>query len=330
LGTLIPGQISELKVLAENVNSDYSVEFNIIGGELPNGLTLLPDGTLQGKVNHLTQTYFDFENSSFKIDSNNTTIDKNWYFRVRAKDVYRLSAVEKDFYITVNERSTTEYSRVFIKPFLPPIDRLRFGQFISNSSIFDSSMLYRPNDPEFGVQTSIRMPLEIGLQKVDLEKIAAAMKENFSRNFGRKRFYFGDVNTIYARDSQGTVVYELVYIDIIDDQMNGNITPSNSISVGNMQYRIENIRLTDTSTISINDQLWPRWMNALDQNTGTPIGFISAAVICYALPGYSEKIVSRIKTSGFDFKNLDFDTDRLIIDYPYNPASTSWLSYPNN
>jgi hypothetical protein len=170
------------------------------------------------------------------------------------------------------------------------------------------------------------MPIEIGLQKVDVAKIAQAML----RTFKRKRFYFGDIKSIPAKDTQGNIVYELVYIDIIDNQMSGNTAPADSISVSNMQHQIESIALDNGSAIMVDDRLWPRWMTTLDENTGVPIGFIKAVVICYALPGYGEKIISRIKTSGFDFKNLDFDTDRLIIDYPFDTTSTSWLSYPNN
>jgi hypothetical protein len=78
----------------------------------------------------------------------------------------------------------------------------------------------------------------------------------------------------------------------------------------------------------VDDRLQPRYMTTLQPDNGVPLGFIKAVPICYALPGKAEKIISRIKSSGFDFKQFDFDTDRLIVETPVEPTENGWLAYP--
>lgn len=325
LGTLIPGEISELAVVAENVNSDYSVNYDLVSGRLPKGLTLNTDGTIEGKIEYKTQTYFDLTSSTqFLIDGGTTTIDKNWYFTVRASDVYKLSAVEKEFYISVNEESFTEYTRIFVKPFLHPSKRDLYKEFITNEVIFDPDIIYRPFDPEFGVQPEIKMAIETGIEKVDIKQYVDAM----STYFYRKRFYFGEVKSVTAQDSNGVDLYELVYVDIIDNQMIGTYSPPYSISVENMQEQLESIEVSPGITISVDERLRPKFMSTIQPNTGAPLGFIKCVPICYVKPGNSDKVLSRIRSSGFDFKLFDFDTDRIIIENPKETDENGWLFYP--
>ena len=328
LGAVAPGQVCELAVVAQNVNTDYAIEYELVGGELPTGLTLNNDGTIQGRVGYKSQTYFDFTSTAtfhaFTLDGGATTIDQNWNFTVRAYDVYKLSAVDQIFSITVKEDSPTEYTQIYVKPFMHPDMRTAYRDFANNSTIFDPTLLYRTNDPEFGVQPQIKMVLETGIEKVNINDYVAAMQTYFKR----KRFYFGDVKSIMAQDANGVDAYELIYVDIIDNQMMGNYSPSSAISVGNMQNQIEGIMLDPSTPISTDDRLQPRYMSTLQSSTGTPLGFIKAVPICYVLPGNSAKIISRIASSGFDFKQFDFDTDRIIIETPIEADQSGWLYYP--
>jgi hypothetical protein len=198
LGTLTPGEISELAVIAVNTNTDYSVNYEIIQGELPPGLAFNQDGTIQGKVINSGQTYFDFTSTAsisvMTFDKGVTSVDKNWYVTIRAADVYRLSAVEKEFYVSVYQDTLTEFTRIYVKPFLPITQRTLYKDFITNPIIFDPVVMYRPNDPEFGVQTQIKMLLETGIEKASLDDYARAMQSYFYR----KSFYFGEVK-LFAR-----------------------------------------------------------------------------------------------------------------------------------
>jgi len=340
LGTVIPGQFSELVVVAENVNTDYNIEYQLVSGQLPNGLTLNADGSIVGRVAYKSQTYFDFTSTAtfhaFTLDGGTTSIDQNWYFTVRASDVYRLSAVDQTCWLTVYEDSPTEYTRMYVKPFMYPDKRSTYRSFITDTTVFDRSLLYRPADPEFGVQPVIKMVIETGIEKTDIKKYVDAMQSYFSR----KRFYFGEVKSILAQDDAGNTVYELVYVDIVDSQMLDTVSPSSftytvgsqtytyyPTTVGAMQSQLESIEI-DGDTILVDDRLQPRYMTTLQPENGVPLGFIKAVPICYALPGKAEKILSRIKSSGFDFKQFDFDTDRLIVETPAETTENGWLAYP--
>jgi len=321
LGTLLPGQISELAVVAKNVNTNFNLEYSLAAGELPAGLTLNSDGTIQGKIQYNSETTFDM--GDLTLDQNSTTIDKNWYFSVSANDVYRLDSITQQFYITIAAQPSSAYTRMYVKPFMPVYNRTAYNAFISDPTIFDPTLLYRSNDPEFGTQPDIKMLIETGIEIESLDTYASALTSVFHR----KRFYFGDIGSIAATDSNNNVVYELIYVSMIDDQMIGNYSPSYAVSLENMKIQLESIQISPGMTISIDDDYQPRYMTTLQSN-GVPLGFIKIVPICYVIPGNSAKVLSRIASSGFDFKQLDFDTDRVIIETTQETGLTNWLLYP--
>lgn len=331
LGTIFPGQISELSVVATNANTDNSVEYQLIQGALPDGLTLNFDGTISGRINFRSQYVITNDGTTSTtstqlliLDNNSTTIDRNFKFTVRAYDVYKLSAVEKEFYITIVSDLNLDYTRMYVKPFLSRDKRNDYRSFVSDPTIFDPTVIYRPNDPEFGVQPQIKMLLETGIQQVNLDLYAEAMQSYFQR----KKFYFGEVKTIAAQDSAGNAIYDLVYVDIVDNQMIDKTTTAYAVSVANMQGQLEAIEIDPSTPISVNEHLQPKYMTTLQESTGVPIGFIKAVPLCYAVPGGGIKIISRINYSGFDFKQFNFDTDRIVIETTINSGQTSWLAYP--
>lgn len=321
LGVLMPGQVSELAVVAENVNSNFNITYQLIGGALPPGLTLGQDGTIQGRIEYDKNTTFDL--GSLTLDNGSTTIDKNWYFTVRASDVYRLSAIDGSFGIEVSQDSDKQYTRIFVAPFMSQEKRDYYRSFITNDTTFDSTILYRPDDAEFGVQHNIKMVIETGIEKVPVEDIISAMQTYFYR----KRFYFGDIKSVTAKDSDGNPVYELIYVEIVDDQMINDIGPSYAVSVLTMQDSLESIEVDPDVPISVDERLQPRFMSTL-QGDGVPLGFVKVVPICYLKTGNSDLVLSRIKSSGFDFKLLDFDTDRIIIESPMETDENGWIFYP--
>jgi hypothetical protein len=335
LGTLMPGEISELAVKAVNTNTNYSIEYEIIQGQLPAGLTFSSDGTIYGKITNSGQTYFDFTStgalSYLTLDGGATTTDKNWTFTVRASDSYRLGYVDKEFYITVFQDTLTDYTRMYVKPFLTRESRNLYRDFITDPVIFDPVTLYRPKDPEFGIQTQIKMIIETSIEQVNMDVYAEAMGQYFYR----KQFYFGDVKSITAQDSNGNDVYEIIYVDIIDNQMIGNVYTTSTVSVANMQAQLETIELDSTSVISVDERLRPKYMTTIQADTGIAIGFVKAVPLCYTIPGAGVKVISRIKSSDFylnqrGFSQFNFDTDRIIVETVKDTTETGWLAYPTD
>ena len=314
LGTIETGLVSELFVLARQLTSDYSIKYNQTSGTIPPGLTLERDGTFSGSVTHgSTGTYT---------------------FGIEASDVYGLSAISRQFTVNIAQTDSTEYTKIYVRPFLSEQKRSAYQEFITNDFTFDPSLMYRYYDSNFGIQNQIKMVLEFGIEQTNLADYTYALRENFYR----KRLYFGNVKVAVARDSTGTAIYEVVYVDVVDDQVNSAGQSASSVlynkdkiyysaSVNNMRKQLESISLPDNSYIGVNQDYLPKFMQTAQDGGYQLAGYMKVIPLCYALPGNGAKIVSRIKISGFDFKMLDFEIDRLIVESSLDSASAKYLIF---
>lgn len=314
LGSIDTGITSELAIKAVQTNSEYSVRYQLIDGELPPGMTLESDGSISGKADYgSTGTYT---------------------FRAEARDVYELSAIERDFNLEVTEYNGKEFAEIYMRPFLTKEKRQIFQNFMANEQVFDPKLLYRYFDPNFGVQNKIKMVLEFGLERVPLRQYMPAIYENFYR----KRLYFGDIKVAIAKDANGTPVYEVVYLDVIDDMVNNdgvsaspaiyiNGTPYYPGSITNMRRNLRALALDDFSYVDIDEFMLPRFMRTAQDGSYKPPGYMRVVPLCYALPGQGSKIVSRIKISGFSFKQFDFEVDRIIVQNPADSNSAKYIIF---
>jgi hypothetical protein len=298
LGTIEPGIVSELAVVARQLNSEYTIKYSLTDGALPPGLTLARDGSICGAVD-------------YTVTGTSTST-----FTVLASDVYELSAVSREFNLTVTKTTSTEYTEIYYKPFLSLDKRREYQNFTGNTFTFDPKLLYRYYDPNFGVQYDIKMVLEFGIERLDLEKYVPALAQNFYR----KRIYFGDIKTAVAKDSTGTIVYEVVYVDAVDDMSGVSLSTTSTgityypASIENQRTRLQQLILDDGSIIGINEYNEPVYMRTAQSGDYLPPYYMRVIPICYALPGQGARIASRIRLSGFDFKLLDFEVDRVIVE----------------
>lgn len=319
LGTIYEGRTSELSIVAQRSNYDYSIKYLQIDGTIPPGLTLQRDGSLSGSVNYnSTGTYT---------------------FKVEAQDVLELAAIQREFTLTVAKSDNKQYTKIWVKPFLPLDKRSVYREFLSDSFVFPPSLMYRYFDPNFGVQTELKMYLEFGIERQNLVDYAPALRENFYR----RKFYFGDVKVAVAKTITGTSVYEVVYVDIVDDQIQktssaklGSVSrviynrkdifyPS---SVDNMRYQLRHLTMPDNNFIGIDDFNMPLFMRTAQEGDYKPADYMHVIPLCYVLPGEGKKIISRIKLSEFDFRQFDFDIDRMIIDQSLDNSSAKYLLFP--
>jgi hypothetical protein len=74
----------------------------------------------------------------------------------------------------------------------------------------------------------------------------------------------------------------------------------------------------------------PLWMRTIQPGTSAELGFTLAVPLCYCKVGMADDIMINIKHSGFDFKLLDYTTDRFIIDTLDNSASDKYLVFRND
>lgn len=84
--------------------------------------------------------------------------------------------------------------------------RKTFRNFINDTKVFDPRVMYRPNDPAFGVQPEIKLIIEHGLETLNLAEYVLG----FQQYFYNKRFFFGDIKTLPAEDDNGNYVYDVV------------------------------------------------------------------------------------------------------------------------
>ena len=313
LGSIEAGKISELYVKATELSSNHSIKYELESGSLPPGLELAQDGTITGKA-----LFGVFGNFSFTI---------------LASDFYGLSAISREFTLNVNTVSGVPFTDIYVRPFLSVSSRNAYQKFINDSYIFDPSLIYRYFDTNFGVQTNIKMYLEYGIEERYLTEYMNAMVLNFYK----RPLFFGDLKVAVAQNSDKETIYEAVYLDVVDGagdvalrfaQDGGIYNPS---SVNNMQHRLESIGIVKNSKyvkINNNEFMLPLFMRTPQGNDYSPSNYIPAVVICYALPGQGTRIANRIRRSGFDFKQFNFEIDRLIVANSLDNTTDKYLLFP--
>lgn len=313
LPTLIADEISELAVIANRLNSDLSIKYRLISGALPHGIVLTPDGCLSG----IAQSSGTFT------------------FTVLAQDVYEQSGIEKTFTLTVlPQQNNVAFTTAYVKPYLSLDKRTLFKRFMSDETVFLPNSLYRPYDTNFGIQNNMKLILEFGIERLNLSDYRQALRENF---YNRK-LYFGDIKIAVAADVHNNSIYEVVYIDIVDNLVNSQkisvasavYTNSNMYypaSVPNMRDRLNQIVLDDFTYIRTNESRLPRFMRTPQLSEYRAPGYMIVMPLCYVLPGEGKKIVTRLRLSGFDFKQFDFEIDRLFIQNSLDNTTDKYLIF---
>ena len=235
--------------------------------------------------------------------------------------------------VTINvlpSKNNDVYTGIYAKPHLIINKRIAFSNFINDSSIFIPNLIYRLEDDNFGVQEKIKMYIEFGIQELTLNEYVTALEQNFNR----RRLIFGDVKVAHARDPNGVHIYDVIYVDVVDniEGVRPTIYSNNEIyhpaSIQNMRGRLSSIVLPDLSYISVDEYYLPKYMRTPQAGSYLPTEYIKVVPLCYALPGTSSRIVRKIKKSGFNFKQLDFDVDRIYIDQLRDQAGTKYLVFP--
>jgi hypothetical protein len=231
--------------------------------------------------------------------------------------------------------TTDKFTDAYFKPHFTLTKRSQYRDFINNEKIFDPKLIYRPYDQHFGVQTNIKMVLDFGIEQLNLEEYVYALRENFYR----KRLWLGKVKTATAKDSQGNAVYDVIYVDVVDDMVNSQgisadpvfYTPWNDEiyypgSVDNMRRQLHTITLRDYTYIGVKNGLQPRFMLSQPPSEKTST-YMRVVPLCYTLPGKSSIIVNKIAASGFKFNRLDFEIDRLIVSNTLDNNTAKYLIF---
>jgi len=103
--------------------------------------------------------------------------------------------------------------------------------FFNDPSIFEPASIYRSSDPNFGIQNELKMLLYSGIES----KVLSAYVSAFGRS-SRKKFRIGNLKKVVAKNiGTNDVVYELIYLEILDNLEN---------DIGSVSASIKTARLT--------------------------------------------------------------------------------------
>ena len=354
LGTIANGSTSTLYVAAVNTLGGRPLQYRLTPGsyptpnigvynKLPQGLQLLSSGDIAGRVSFNT---FALDLGTTTFDQGTTTFDSVFTFTVNAYSQDGLVSVFKTFSITVARVYNEPYENLYIKCMPPQSDRDLINQLIINQDIIPVDLVYRADDPNFGVAKNVIYQHAYGLTAATYEQYVSSLVINHYW----KNLVLGSIRTARALDDTGNVLYEVVYSQIVDNLVN-DAGQSVSKSVI-LPYPINQFDSTEIATvypnslINMRDQvidtvgqisnILPRWMLSKQAN-GKVLGFTPAWVICYCKPGKSGQVAYNIAEQYGEKLNLvDFEVDRYELDrllsHNWDPVADSshgaWVPPP--
>lgn len=239
LGSIGANLVSSLAVNASSTVPDSIILYVLTSGALPPGLTLNLDGEIVGKVHQYASGsdlgIITFDENAMTFDAGTTTIDKSYTFTVQARDILSYSAVSRTFTIDIATPNDRLYSNLVVKPFLKQSQRALFKEFITDSTVFNNNAIYRPSDSNFGIQNDLKMLVFAGIETKTAPEVVGVL----GRNHKPKKFKFGDIKKAQAKlEGTNTVVYEVIYIEIIDPLENGKDRLPNVIETTNGHNRL--------------------------------------------------------------------------------------------
>jgi hypothetical protein len=342
-------------------NGDASTEFNYPNSILDSGgADAVFTGTNSGggaDAQYLGQAV------ATTYDGATTTFDKSYKFTVRASDVFNFAQIDRTFTVLVSDSDPIIYSNLYVKAFQKKSNRNDWYRFITDSAIFEPNRIYRYNDKNFGVQSELKMLLYAGIESVDAVNFVQAM----SRNHYRKKLRFGNIKKAVAKDpATQKVVYEVVYVEMVDNLESNGTSISSSVNLPDninspilISYdsikidsdiplaserdhqrvfpnSIKNMRNRVKALGQRNREHLPLWMRSIQPDTYVETGFVKAVPLCYAMPDNADYIIANIKArlnaeiedERFDFKMLNFEIDRYVIDSVGGYIQDKYLVFP--
>jgi hypothetical protein len=328
-------------IAAESVSGtalNYSIKN---GSRLPQGLKLLSDGAISGRCSFQSfsidggATTFDVDLSSRGFVSAPTVFDRNFNFTVIATNSSGSASSERVFSLAVDIRTPEPYENLYVRCTPDQTSRNKLFRIIDNTDIFPSDLMYRNNDPFWGKRRDLTALIAYGVSASKAEEYISAMQD---RHY-TKKFFFGDYGMSLARDTSDNVIYEVVWVDLIEETRAykkgvKQVSPARSVNLPNQIVGWEDL-VNGNTTLNINDSVLmtrditdalgvtdpntlPEWMTSV-QKDGTVLGYATKVPLAYVRPGEGERVLFRLNrgaASGMipDIKEIPFVVDRYILD----------------
>ena len=329
LGEIDNGATSTFYVEAVNV-SGISIQYRLLSGSnsrLPQGLQLLTSGHIAGRVSFDTFC-LDGGTTVFDVGLNTvrqpTTFDMVAIFTVNAFSVNGLINVTKTFSIRVVRRYQEPFDNLYIQAMPPQNDRDLLSSLLQNPTIFPPALIYRGDDPNFGVARRVIYNHAYGLTAATYDDYVSSL----NLNHYWKNLVLGEIKTARALDDAGNVIYEVVYSEVVDNLVNNDgvsvdkqvvlpfpINANDSTEIDSVYPNsLQNMRDQVIDVVGQVSNVLPRWMLSRQIN-GNVLGFTPAWVIAYTNPGQSGQVAYNVATQFNAQLNLiDFKVDRYELD----------------
>ena len=229
VATINNGDVSTITLEAV-ASSGVPLAYRLKAGSksrLPQGLTLQQSGNITGTASFQTfmldagtTTFAEQLGTRREIDP--TIFDTVYKFEVEAYNTQNKISVFKEFTLTVNLKYKTPYETVYMSATPDQTDRTDIIELLENKDIFKDELIYRSDDPNFGITDRVRYNHAFGIKPDELKDYVDAM----SLNHYRKDLVLGEIKVAQALDLQGNVVYEAVYSEIQQKLKNDNTSVS--------------------------------------------------------------------------------------------------------
>lgn len=329
LGSFANGDISISSVEAVSVNPADILRYRVVGGNLPPGLSLAPEGDIIGRISFETfsldggTTTFDKTRSSATGTDINTTFDSTYDVEIETYNTLETVNSVATFRITVDRVYNEPYEELKVIALPPEHDRAIVKTILGDSDVFPYPEMFRPTDLNFGVARRLSFTQAYGLGIKSLEDYAAVMQQGHYR----KKVVLGNIHTARALDENGTHIYDVVYVDIVDTALNSDYEspglavdtaypvtlPSGEVITEVYPNSLLNMRERIVSGIGQESDVLPRWMISRQPN-GRTIGFIPAWVLAYTKPGYGSKTAFNVAQKYSNVLNtINFEIDRYEL-----------------
>ena len=333
LGVIYNSTVStkQVRAISSNSNTALNIEYTLLSGSLPPGLTLNSDGEIIGRV--------PFQSTNTIQSLNQETV---YTFTVKATStLYPDIFTTKQFTLTTVQRHIIPYDNIYIRAYPGEQQETIYSDLITNTILIPEEAIYRSDDPYFGRQTNIVYNHMFGIpSSITFDYVRAVIKNHYRRNIT-----LGELRTARATDEFNNTIYEVVYSLVIDDLVNAQNTSISKEIIWPREipipYSMETVdtvypnslpnmrtQIADTIGLVNDSTLLPLWMTS-QQETGSNSGYVQAVVLCYTKPGYAKTIVNNINDVWNNQLNIiNFQLDRFEIDrsvsYEYNSEVALW------
>ena len=148
-------------------------------------------------------------------------------------------------------------------------------------------------------------------------------------NFDRRKISLGGLKTAVARNTDGTVRHEIIYVEVIDKHVNlDRISVPKEITFNKNTYypsSILNMRAKLATEAKFTTVRNPSFTNFLQEGDLVKPGYIAFVPLCFTLPEKSATIIRKINESGFKFNTFDFEIDRVIVQNALYESGAKYL-----